>query len=198
MCPTPGAGVMHTERSPHEWLAVFFVSSRRRHTRFDCDWSSDVCSSDLVDPAFGTGCLKVTPAHDFNDYDIGQRHHLALINIFTPRATLADTVPQRFRGLERFEARKRVLAELEAGGLIERIDKHRLVVPRGDRSGAVLEPYLTDQWYVKIASLATPAIAAVEQGRTRFVPENWARTYFEWMRNIKDWCVSRQPWLGHC
>src|SRR5437879_4444764 len=159
--------------------------------------SVPVIADAYVDPAFGTGCLKVTPAHDFNDYDIGQRHHLALINIFTPRATLADTVPQRFRGLERFEARKRVLAELEAGGLIERIDKHRLVVPRGDRSGAVLEPYLTDQWYVKIASLATPAIAAVEQGRTRFVPENWARTYFEWMRNIKDWCVSRQLWWGH-
>jgi len=159
--------------------------------------SVPVIADDYVDPAFGTGCLKVTPAHDFNDYDIGQRHHLALINIFTPRATLADTVPQRFRGLERFEARKRVLAELEAGGLIERIDKHRLVVPRGDRSGAVLEPYLTDQWYVKIASLAAPAIAAVEQGRTRFVPENWARTYFEWMRNIKDWCVSRQLWWGH-
>ena len=159
--------------------------------------SVPVIADDYVDPAFGTGCLKVTPAHDFNDYDIGQRHHLALINIFTPRATLADTVPQRFRGLERFEARKRVLAELEAAGLIERVEKHRLVVPRGDRSGAVLEPYLTDQWYVKIASLAAPAIAAVEQGRTRFVPENWARTYFEWMRNIKDWCVSRQLWWGH-
>src|SRR5213082_242854 len=159
--------------------------------------SVPVIADAYVDPAFGTGCLKVTPAHDFNDYDIGQRHHLALINIFTPRATLADTVPQRFRGLERFEARKRVLAELEAGGLIERVDKHRLVVPRGDRSGAVLEPYLTDQWYVRIAALAAPAIAAVEAGRTRFVPESWARTYFEWMRNIRDWCVSRQLWWGH-
>jgi valyl-tRNA synthetase len=161
------------------------------------DRAVPVIADSYVDPAFGTGCLKVTPAHDFNDYDIGQRHQLALINIFTPRATLADTVPERFRGLERFEARKRVLAELEAGGLIERVDKHRLVVPRGDRSGAVLEPYLTDQWFVKIAALAAPAIAAVEQGRTRFVPENWARTYFEWMRNIKDWCVSRQLWWGH-
>jgi valyl-tRNA synthetase len=161
------------------------------------DRAVPVIADAYVDPAFGTGCLKVTPAHDFNDYDIGQRHQLALINIFTPHATLADTVPQRFRGLERFEARKRVLAELEAGGLIERVDKHRLVVPRGDRSGAVLEPYLTDQWFVKIAALAAPAIAAVEQGRTRFVPENWMRTYFEWMRNIKDWCVSRQLWWGH-
>src|SRR6266436_2959922 len=161
------------------------------------DRAVPVIADAYVDPAFGTGCLKVTPAHDFNDYDIGQRHQLALINIFTPRATLADTVPQRFRGLERFEARKRVVAELQAAGLVERVEKHRLAVPRGDRSGAVLEPYLTDQWYVKIAPLAGPAIAAVEQGRTRFVPENWARTYFEWMRNIKDWCVSRQLWWGH-
>ena len=151
----------------------------------------------FVDPSFGSGCVKITPAHDFNDYEVGQRHHLPQINIFTPRATLADNVPERFRGLDRFEARKRVLAELEAAGLIERIEKHRLVVPRGDRSGAVLEPYLTDQWYVKIAPLAAPAIAAVEAGRTRFVPENWSRTYFEWMRNIKDWCVSRQLWWGH-
>jgi valyl-tRNA synthetase len=151
----------------------------------------------FVDPAFGSGCVKITPAHDFNDYEVGQRHHLPQINIFTPRATLADTVPERFRGLDRFEARKRVLVELEAAGLIERIEKHRLVVPHGDRSGAVLEPYLTDQWYVKIAPLAAPAIAAVETGRTRFVPENWSRTYFEWMRNIKDWCVSRQLWWGH-
>ncbi|HUL18971.1 MAG TPA: valine--tRNA ligase [Steroidobacteraceae bacterium] len=150
-----------------------------------------------VDPAFGSGCVKITPAHDFNDYEIGQRHRLPLINIFTPRAALADSVPERFRGLDRFAARERVLAELTSAGLIEKTEKHRLVVPRGDRSGAILEPYLTDQWYVRIAPLAAPAIAAVEQGRTRFVPENWARTYFEWMRNIKDWCVSRQLWWGH-
>jgi valyl-tRNA synthetase len=150
-----------------------------------------------VDPAFGSGCVKITPAHDFNDYEIGQRHHLPLINIFTPTAALADTVPERFRGLDRFVARERVLAELADAGLIEKIEKHKLVVPRGDRSGAILEPYLTDQWYVRITPLAAPAIAAVEQGRTRFVPENWARTYFEWMRNIKDWCVSRQLWWGH-
>ena len=105
-------------------------------------------------------------------------------------------MPQLFRGLNRFEARKRIVAELESAGLVERVERHRLVVPRGDRSGAVLEPYLTDQWYVKIAPLAAPAIAAVEERRTRFVPENWARTYFEWMRNIKDWCISRQLWWG--
>ncbi|HEY1874515.1 MAG TPA: valine--tRNA ligase [Steroidobacteraceae bacterium] len=155
-----------------------------------------VIADEYVDPDFGSGVVKITPAHDFNDYEIGQRHNLPLINIFTPRATLADTVPERFRGLDRLEARKRVVAELEAGGLVARVEKHRLVIPRGDRSGAVLEPYLTDQWFVKIAPLAEPAIAAVTEGRTRFVPESWARTYFEWMRNIRDWCVSRQLWWG--
>jgi valyl-tRNA synthetase len=156
-----------------------------------------VIADQYVKPDFGSGVVKITPAHDFNDYEIGQRHKLALINIFTPQATLADTVPERFRGLDRFEARKRVVAELEAAGLVARVEKHRLVIPRGDRSGAVLEPYLTNQWYVKIAPLAEPAIAAVTDGRTRFVPESWGRTYFEWMRNIRDWCVSRQLWWGH-
>jgi valyl-tRNA synthetase len=150
-----------------------------------------------VDPAFGSGCVKVTPAHDFNDYEIGLRHDLPQIGIFTPRATLNESVPERFRGLDRYEARRRIVAELDAAGLIEKIVSHRLTVPRGDRSGAVLEPYLTDQWYVKIAPLAAPAVAAVEQGRARFVPEGWSRTYFEWMRNIRDWCVSRQLWWGH-
>jgi valyl-tRNA synthetase len=156
-----------------------------------------VIADTYVDPAFGSGCVKITPAHDFNDYEIGLRHGLAQINIFTPRAALNDNVPERFRGLDRFDARKRVVAELTEAGLLPRVDKHKLMVPRGDRSGAVLEPYLTDQWYVKIAPLAEPAILAVEQGRTRFVPENWAKTYFEWMRNIKDWCISRQLWWGH-
>ncbi len=156
-----------------------------------------VIADTYVDPAFGSGCVKITPAHDFNDYEVGQRHNLPRINVFTPRAAMADTVAERFRGLDRFEARKRIVAELESLGLIEKIEKHRLHVPRGDRSGAVLEPYLTDQWYVKIAPLAAPAIQAVAGGSTRFVPENWSRTYFEWMRNIKDWCISRQLWWGH-
>jgi valyl-tRNA synthetase len=150
-----------------------------------------------VDPNFGSGCVKITPAHDFNDYELGLRHHLPLINIFTARAALNEAVPARFRGLDRFEARQRIVAELEGAGLVRLAEKHKLVIPRGDRSGAVLEPWLTDQWYVKIAPLAREAIAAVEDGRTRFVPESWARTYFEWMRNIKDWCVSRQLWWGH-
>ena len=156
-----------------------------------------IIADSYVDPAFGSGCVKITPAHDFNDYEIGQRHKLASINVFTPRAAMNENVPERFQGLDRFEARKRVLKELEVAGLLDHIDKHKLVVPRGDRSGAVLEPYLTDQWYVKIAPLAAPAIQAVEDGRTRFVPENYSKIYFEWMRNIKDWCVSRQLWWGH-
>jgi valyl-tRNA synthetase len=159
--------------------------------------SIPVIADAYVDPEFGSGCVKITPAHDFNDYEVGLRHGLPLINIFTPRAALNENAPERFRGLDRFEARKRIVAELEAAGLVERIEPHKLTVPRGDRSGAVLEPYLTDQWYVKIAPLAAPALAAVEQGHTRFIPENWAKTYFEWMRNIKDWCISRQLWWGH-
>ncbi len=150
-----------------------------------------------VDPAFGSGCVKITPAHDFNDYEVGQRHGLPLINIMTPEAALNDNVPVAFRGLDRGVARTQVLADLEALGLIGRIEPHKLTVPRGDRSNAVLEPLLTDQWFVDIKPLAEPAIRAVESGRIRFVPENWAGVYFEWMRNIKDWCISRQLWWGH-
>jgi valyl-tRNA synthetase len=151
----------------------------------------------FADPAFGTGCVKLTPAHDFNDYEVGQRLGLPLINILTADARLNDAAPAAYRGLDRFEARKRIVADLEAAGLLAKVEPYRLSVPRGDRSGAVLEPWLTDQWYVKIAPLAAPAIRAVEDGRIRFVPENWARTYFEWMRNLKDWCISRQLWWGH-
>ena len=150
-----------------------------------------------VDREFGTGCVKITPAHDFNDYELGQRHGLPLINIFDKNAVLNDAVPAAYRGLDRFVARKRVVADLEAAGLVVKVDAHKLMVPRGDRSNAVIEPWLTDQWYVRIEPLAAPAIAAVESGRIRFVPENWDRTYYEWMRNIKDWCISRQLWWGH-
>ena len=156
-----------------------------------------VIADDYVDPEFGSGCVKITPAHDFNDYEIGRRHGLEMINVLRDDATLNDAVPAPYRGLDRFVARDRVVADLEALGLLERVQDHRLFVPRGDRSGAVLEPYLTDQWYVKIGPLAEPAIEAVEDGRVRFVPENWSKTYFEWMRNIQDWCISRQLWWGH-
>jgi len=156
-----------------------------------------VIADDYADPAFGSGCVKITPAHDFNDYEIGKRHGLPMINVLTADAALNDTVPERYRGLDRFEARKRVVADLEDAGLLERVEAHSSPVPRGDRSGAVLEPWLTDQWYVRIAPLAEPAIRAVEDGRIRFVPDNWAKTYFQWMRNIQDWCISRQLWWGH-
>ena len=154
-------------------------------------------ADEFADPAFGTGCVKLTPAHDFNDYEVGQRRGLPLRNILTADAKINDEAPAAYRGLDRFEARRRIVADLEAAGLLDKVEPHRLTIPRGDRSGAVIEPWLTDQWYVRIAPLAAPAIRAVEDGRIRFVPENWDRTYFEWMRNIKDWCISRQLWWGH-
>ncbi|MCC7412542.1 MAG: valine--tRNA ligase [Gammaproteobacteria bacterium] len=166
-----------------------------------------VIADEYVDPAFGSGCVKITPAHDFNDYAVWQRHkdqHCftsqpcgGLINIFTADAAIGDNGAQAYRGLDRYEARRRIVADLEAAGLIERVEPHKLMVPRGDRSHAVIEPYLTDQWYVRAAPLAEPAIAAVEDGRIRFVPESWAKTYFDWMRRIEDWCISRQLWWGH-
>jgi valyl-tRNA synthetase len=150
-----------------------------------------------VDPKFGSGCVKITPAHDFNDYEVGQRHGLPLLNIMTTSASLNDAVPAAYRGLDRAVARERIVADMQAAGLLERVEAHRLTVPRGDRSHAILEPLLTDQWFVKIAPLAAPALQAVEQGRIRFVPDNWSAVYYDWMRNIKDWCISRQLWWGH-
>lgn len=161
------------------------------------DRSLPVIADDYVDPEFGTGCVKITPAHDFNDYEMGERHSLEKINIFTIDAALNDEAPKQYRGLDRYEARKQIVADLDAQGLIEKIDDHKLMVPRGDRSNAVVEPYLTDQWYVKIQPLADPAIKAVKDGDIKFVPANWDKTYFEWMNNIQDWCISRQLWWGH-
>ncbi|MDY6955570.1 MAG: valine--tRNA ligase [Pseudomonadota bacterium] len=169
-----------------------------------------IIADDYVDPAFGTGCVKITPAHDFNDHAVGSRHDLPLINIFTIDARINDAAPAAYQGLDRFEARARIVADLETEGLLEAVKPHRLMVPRGDRSGAVIEPYLTDQWYVDLtretqpdgrpgglAAITRPAIAAVQEGRIRFVPENWAKTYFQWLENIQDWCISRQIWWGH-
>jgi valyl-tRNA synthetase len=156
-----------------------------------------VIADDYVDPEFGTGCVKITPAHDFNDYEIGKRHDLPEHNIFTDDAAINDTAPKVYRGLDRFDARKKIVADLDALGLLEKVEDYEQKLPRGDRSHAVVEPYLTDQWYVEIKPLAEPAIKAVEDGRIRFVPENWSKTYFDWMHNIQDWCISRQLWWGH-
>jgi valyl-tRNA synthetase len=150
-----------------------------------------------VDPTFGSGCVKITPAHDFNDYEMAQRHDLPMINIMTFDASLNENVPNKYRGLDRAVARQTILADLDALGLIERIEPHKLTVPRGDRSNAVLEPLLTDQWFVDIKPLAAPAIRAVETAQVRFVPETWSGVYYEWMHKIKDWCISRQLWWGH-
>jgi valyl-tRNA synthetase len=156
-----------------------------------------IIADDYVDPEFGTGCVKITPAHDFNDYDIGKRHDLPIYNILTDDAALNDEVPESYRGLDRFVARDKIVEEFKSLDLLEDIEDYTVKIPRGDRSHAVVEPYLTDQWYVKIDPLAKPAIEAVETGRIKFVPENWSKTYFEWMYNIQDWCISRQLWWGH-
>ena len=156
-----------------------------------------IISDEYVDPEFGTGCVKITPAHDFNDYEVGLRHGLPMIGVLDESAHLNENAPPAYRSLDRFVARERVLADLESQGLLDRIEEHVSMLPRGERSGAVVEPMLTDQWYVRTQPLAAPAIEAVEQGRIRFVPENYARDYFGWMRNIQDWCISRQLWWGH-
>jgi valyl-tRNA synthetase len=156
-----------------------------------------VIADAYVDREFGTGVVKVTPAHDFNDYAVGQRHKLPLLNVFTPDAAVNDNAPEKYRGLDRFDARKAVLADLEAAGVLIESKPHKLQVPRGDRTGQVIEPYLTDQWFVKMDTLAKRGLELVERGEVRFVPSNWISTYRHWMENIQDWCISRQLWWGH-
>jgi valyl-tRNA synthetase len=169
-----------------------------------------VIGDTYVDREFGSGCVKITPAHDFNDYAVGARHGLPLLNIFTPTAHIADDAPAAYRGLDRFAARKRIVADLEALGLIEKIEDHTNKVPYGDRSGAVVEPFLTDQWFVDLTRktqadgkpggwtrITKPALDAVATGRVKFTPENWVTTYNQWLDNIQDWCISRQLWWGH-
>lgn len=173
-----------------------------------------IVADDYVDREFGTGCVKITPAHDFNDYEVGRRHQLPLINVMTPTAHIRKTaeafdwngapvlseqreIPEYLAGQDRFAARKAVIESLEQQGLLEKVEDHHLKVPRGDRSGEVIEPLLTDQWYVKVKPLAEPAIKAVEEGKIQFVPKQWENTYFAWMRDIQDWCISRQLWWGH-
>ncbi|MGH8504508.1 MAG: valine--tRNA ligase, partial [Stenotrophobium sp.] len=175
-----------------------------------CDREIPIIGDDYVDREFGTGCVKITPAHDFNDYAIGQRHKLPLLNIFTKTAATNDETPAAYRGLDRYDARKLIVADLEATGLMEKIEDHKLKVPRGDRTGVVLEPYLTDQWFVDLtrktlddgrpggwSAITKPALDVFADGRIKFVPENWINTYNQWLNNIQDWCISRQLWWGH-
>jgi len=173
-----------------------------------------IIGDDYCDPEFGTGCVKITPAHDFNDYEVGKRHNLPLINILdkdaailasaqvfnldgSVNATFDGRLPAQFAGLDRFEARKQIVAAFDAAGLLEKIDDHALKVPKGDRSGTIIEPWLTDQWYVSTKPLAEKAIKAVEDGQIQFVPKQYENMYFSWMRDIQDWCISRQLWWGH-
>ena len=157
-----------------------------------------IIADEHADPEKGTGAVKITPAHDFNDFQVGKRNGLPAINVFTPDARMNDEVPEAYRGLDRFEARKRIVADLEALGLLVSVESHRLMLPYDEKSKlVVIEPYLTDQWYVDAATLAKPALEAVEQGRTAITPRNWEKTYFDWLRNIEPWCISRQLWWGH-
>ncbi len=156
-----------------------------------------VITDDYVDPEFGTGCVKITPAHDFNDYEVGQRHEMEVINLFSPDAAMNENAPPAYQGLDRFVARDKIVKDLDAEGLLVKAEAHVYKRPYGDRSGVVIEPYLTDQWFVRAEPLAKPAIEAVKDGRIRFIPENWSKTYYNWMEDIQDWCISRQIWWGH-
>jgi valyl-tRNA synthetase len=156
-----------------------------------------IVPDEYADPEKGTGAVKITPGHDFNDFAVGKRHNLAMINIFDRDAQLNEEAPEQYRGLDRFKVREMVVADMEARGLLEKIEDNAMQIPYGDRSGVVIEPWLTDQWYADAKTLAKPCIEAVETGRTRFVPKTWENTFFEWMRNIQPWCISRQLWWGH-
>jgi len=156
-----------------------------------------VITDDYVDPEFGTGCVKITPAHDFNDYEVGQRHEMEVINLFTIDAIMNENAPPAYQGMDRFAARDKIVEDLQAAGLMVKIEDHIYKRPYGDRSGVVIEPYLTNQWFVRAEPLAKPSIEAVKDGRIRFIPENWSKTYYNWMEDIQDWCISRQIWWGH-
>jgi valyl-tRNA synthetase len=156
-----------------------------------------IVADEYSDPEKGTGAVKITPAHDFNDFEVGKRHDLAQINVLDAFGNIDEAAPEAYCGMERFAARQKVVADMHAAGLLAKIEPTTHTVPHGDRSNVVIEPWLTDQWYVNAAELAKPAIAAVESGKTTFVPKAWEKTYFEWMRNIQPWCISRQLWWGH-
>ncbi|MBA2653163.1 MAG: valine--tRNA ligase [Tatlockia sp.] len=162
-----------------------------------CDRTIPVIADDYVDQEFGSGCVKITPAHDFNDHEIGKRHDLPLINILTKKGTINKNAPLAYQGMDRFVARTQIIADLENADLLVKTEPHKLKVPRGEKSNVIIEPLLTDQWYVKTKPLAEPAIEAVQKGEIRFIPETWSKTFFSWMDNIEDWCISRQLWWGH-
>src|SRR5665647_388768 len=169
-----------------------------------CDRGIPVIADEYVDREFGTGVVKVTPAHDFNDYAVGQRHKLAMISILTLDAKINEHAPRQYQGMDRLEARKQIVADLDTAGLLEKIEKHKLKVPRGDRTHVIIEPMLTDQWFVAMSepgkegkSITEQALECVASGEIRFHPENWVNTYNQWLNNIQDWCISRQLWWGH-
>jgi valyl-tRNA synthetase len=162
-----------------------------------CDRTIPIIADEYVDQEFGSGCVKITPAHDFNDHEVGKRHQLPLVNILTKTATINTNAPLHYQSMDRFVAREQIIKDLEAEHLLIKTETHKLKVPRGEKSGVIIEPLLTEQWYVKTKSLAEPAIAAVKKGDIRFIPEAWNKTYFQWMENIEDWCISRQLWWGH-
>ena len=156
-----------------------------------------IIADEYVDQEFGTGCLKITPGHDFNDFDIGKKHDLEIISILDQSAKIIQSAPKEYKGLDRFDARRKIVEDIESLGLMQEIEDYTLTIPRGDRSGAILEPLITNQWFLKMEPLAEPAITVVKNGELKFVPENWSKTYFEWLENIQDWCISRQLWWGH-
>jgi len=169
-----------------------------KHVRLPlCERSIPIIADDYVDPAFGTGCVKITPAHDFNDYQVGLRHHLEPLSILTLDAKINDLAPTEYQGIDRYEARKKIVADLDAQGLLVETKPHKLMVPRGDRTHVVIEPMLTDQWYVAMEGLAKRGLEVVARGEVKFVPDNWTHVYNQWLENIQDWCISRQLWWGH-
>jgi valyl-tRNA synthetase len=169
-----------------------------RHVRLPlCERSIPIIADAYVDPAFGTGCVKITPAHDFNDYQIGQRHKLVPLGILTLDGKINDLAPAEYQGLDRFAARRKIVADLEEQHLLVETKPHKLMVPRGDRTQAVVEPMLTDQWYASMNGLARQGLEAVASGEVKFIPENWTHVYDQWLENIQDWCISRQLWWGH-
>ncbi len=206
---TDGSGYMHIATTrPETILADGALAVNPEDERFTqyigkyvhvplTDRTIPVIADEYVDSAFGTGCVKITPAHDFNDWEVGMRHEMEVINLMTPDAKMNENCPDAYTGLDRFDAREQIIKDLEAAELLEKIEPHELKRPRGDRTGAVIEPYLTDQWFVDTSEMAKKARKVVEDKEIRFIPENWEKTYFNWLDNIEDWCISRQIWWGH-